>query len=350
MRVEILILIPRLDASGPARGALALHNGLRKLGVHSKIAPLKNCDFDHGVNTEVFLSNCTNFLQKIVELRKLIKSRDSEKVKIRIISICLQSDFLVYFARQRSLGISSVRGDLYKNYKDDLGLFGPILAWLHYKILSKFLLVTALNRYMYNQIKRYAKNISVIPNFIDETAFSMGTGKASGSFKFIFVGRLTRRKAIIETIEAFALLTENVPSIELHILGDGPLKDEVQEVIMKLQVSEKVIFHGFQKYPMNFLKSCDVFVLPSYSEGISRAAMEALFLGKRCIMQNVAGNAELIQSPKQGILIDDISQLDIAMREMLDAGRLPDEMRLPKQFRQIECVQGYIKEIYKKNN
>ena len=64
-------------------------------------------------------------------------------------------------------------------------------------------------------------------------------------------------------------------------------------------------------------------------------------------MQNVDGNCELIQSHRQGILINDISQLDRAMREMINVGRLPDEMRLPKQFRQKVCVASYIDAIYK---
>ena len=247
---------------------------------------LKHCSFEHGLNTKSILSDCTNILHQIVKLRKLIKCRDKTKVKTRIISFCLQSDFLVCFAGQRSVGISSIRGDLYKNYKDDLGLAGLMLAWAHYKILSKFLLVTALNRNMYNQIKRYASNTSIIPNFIDETSVSIGTEKVSGNFKFIFVGKLSRRKAVLETIEAFALLIADDPSAELHILGDGPLKGAVQETIMKHHVSKNITVHGFQKSPMQFIKSCDVLVLPSYSEGISRAAMEALLLenGALCKM------------------------------------------------------------------
>ena len=70
--------------------------------------------------------------------------------------------------------------------------------------------------------------------------------------------------------------------------------------------------------------------------------MEALYLGKRCIMQDIDGNRELIKSNRQGVLINDISELTDALLGMLRLGRITDEMRLPREFRQDRCTKRYI--------
>ena len=345
MQLEIIILIPKLDASGPARGAVALYNGFQKMGVPSKLVPMRKDPFDHGVNTNNFLAECGNIFQQIYKIKREVKTHEKINKKMRIISFCLQADFLIYFSGLRSKSISSVRGNLYKNYTDEMGARGYFWACLHYNILSKFFLVTALNKDMYCDVRRFTKSVKLIPNFIDETTAINEGETASGQFKFVFVGKLSRRKGILETIDSFASLVTAFPSAELHIVGDGPLIANVQTSIDHYKINENVVIYGFKENPLSVLKRCDVLVLPSYSEGISRAAMEALFLGKRCIMQNVDGNIELIQSPKQGILIEDIAHLEKAMLNLISHGRENDEMRLPDQFRQNSCVADYLLEL-----
>lgn len=347
MQLEIIILIPKLDASGPARGAVALYNGLQNLGVPSRLVPMKEDTFEHEITPDKLLSECRYFFQQIYKLKQEVRTCEKINKKIRIISFCLQADFLLCLSGLRSKSISSVRGDLYKNYTDDMGVRGYFWAWLHYKILSKFFLVTALNKQMLCDIEKYAQRVKLIPNFIDEKTQVNPEKAPMGHFKFVFLGKLSRRKAILETIDAFASIVVTHPSAELHIVGDGPLMSAVKALVENHRIKENVVIYGFKENPLSILRSCDALVLPSYSEGISRAAMEALFSGKRCIMQNVDGNAELIQSLKQGILIEDISQLEKAMRQLISDGREKDEMRLPVQFRQNICAASYLIELEK---
>jgi len=343
MEVSITILVPRLDHSGPVRGAIALFNGLNVLDASVRIIPIYDSMIEYNVPTDDFLLREKSFYAKIVRLKKNFSYEKKNKVKKQvIISFCIQSDLIAFMSGLGGITISSVRGNLYQNYKDDFGVSGNIIAWLHYNILSRLNILTALNQTMKRELSTYSQNVVLIPNFIDEQNIDNSGKQPDGAFKFVFVGKLSKRKAILETLEAFALCVSQYPDIELHVIGIGPLMDEIIKIVKEKNLRSNVTIHGFLNNPLQIVKECDVFVLPSYSEGISRAGMEALFLGKRCIMQNVDSNIELIESDKQGKLIDNIVELPDAMIEMLLVGRIPDNIILPKKFRQDQCSSQYM--------
>lgn len=339
---KVLILIPKLDLSGPSRGSVALLNGLRDLGVSVDLLPLKKSNPDVAYANEL-LTEEKYFLKKVQKLRSYLARSRFEKQPLILVSFCLQADILALLAGCRSRILSSVRGNLFENYSDDYGKLGKLLAFMHYQILKKFTVITALNDKMKSDLLKYNKNTELIPNFIDELNTPRIDKRPVGSFKFVFVGALSRRKAVVNLIHAFAICTESYPDTELHIIGDGPLKSEVEKLIEAYNAFDKIKLYGFVSDPIPIVKNCDVFVLPSWSEGISRAAMEALFIGKRCIMQNVDGNAELILTGTQGILIENLNNLDEALNTIRCLGREEDIQRLPPNFRQKYCSEQFIK-------
>ncbi len=340
---KIIILVPRLDFSGPVRGAIALLNGFLHLGRDAQIIPVYEGKKKIFTKYNNFLTKEKNFIKKVYLLKNFCNSEvNKSERKLVIITFCFIADFISWISGFGNQTISSVRGDLYKNYKDDYGIKGVFLAWLHYKILSKLKVLTALNEPMTLYLKNYSSNVFKIPNFLDEKNIQCEYKKLSGAFRFVFVGKLSKRKAVLETLDAFYKVLNFFPDCQLHILGEGAIKKTVLKKIKDLNLNSKVKFHGFIEDPLKIVSNCDVFVLPSYSEGISRAAMEALFLGKRCIMQNVDGNNELISSNLQGVLINQMLDLSDEMIKMLKRGRIDDKMRLPKNFRQYNCVKQYI--------
>lgn len=346
MKHHVIILIPKLDLSGPARGSVALRNGLRNLGVSVELMPLKDSSLDV-IGSSKLLINEKHFYAKVEKLKIHLASSRYEKQPPIIISFCLQADFLAFMVGCRKRIMSSVRGNLFENYSDDYGKLGSLLAFLHYRLLKYFPVITALNHQMKTDLCRYNKNTEVIPNFIDELNMPTINDEPNGTFKFVFVGILSKRKAVVELIHAFVIFNKINTDTELHIIGDGPLQCEVQNLIEHYEISDVIKLHGFVSDPLPIVKKCDVFVLPSKSEGISRAAMEALYLGKRCIMRNVDGNAELISSTKQGILINNFHKLHESLSIVYQIGREKDIQRLPENFRQDICIERFI-EIFEK--
>jgi glycosyltransferase involved in cell wall biosynthesis len=132
--------------------------------------------------------------------------------------------------------------------------------------------------------------------------------------------------------------------VTLDVIGVGPLVEQVRKRVRDRGVQEHVILHGHHAAPYPILAGADALVLPSLSEGVSRAALEALQLGVPVVMRDVDGNRELVSEGRNGVLFEDPSELAEAM---LVAARLrrkvqEHESLLPSMFRQEVCAKAYL--------
>jgi glycosyltransferase involved in cell wall biosynthesis len=123
-------------------------------------------------------------------------------------------------------------------------------------------------------------------------------------------------------IDAFLRFTPDVPA-ELWIAGGMDRAPSwAESLVLRVQQShlaEKIKFVEHQDTPMAFLRSLDAFVLPSRSEGMSNALLEAMAVGLPCIATDVGSNRELLLGSQQAGVICEASSDDIfrAMRDML---------------------------------
>ena len=98
------------------------------------------------------------------------------------------------------------------------------------------------------------------------------------SFVFINIGRLTEAKGQWFLIRSFKEVVEKYPNAKLIILGEGELKEKLQDLINKLNLQNNVHLLGMQKNPFKFLKHSNYFVFPSLWEGLPNTVIEALSL------------------------------------------------------------------------
>ena len=133
--------------------------------------------------------------------------------------------------------------------------------------------------------------IEYIPNGVA----SPSDGKANfGQMRRVITNaRLSKEKGIDILLKAWANIVEVEKNVKLIILGDGPLAGELKKLCRTLGVTESVEFTGMVQIPTEYLKEADLFVLPSRSEGLSNALLEAMSYGLPCIATNVGGNVEL---------------------------------------------------------
>ncbi|MCW1888704.1 MAG: glycosyltransferase family 4 protein [Candidatus Moranbacteria bacterium] len=119
-----------------------------------------------------------------------------------------------------------------------------------------------------------------------------------------YIGRLIEGKGVHDLIQAFA--EAEIPKALLVIIGDGPEKARLEELSRKLTIESRVLFLGAQPLPvaMGYLKVFDIFVNPSYTEGIPTSVIEAALLKKAIIATDVGGTNEIISGHKDGILIE----------------------------------------------
>ena len=337
----VLIIIPRVDNSGPVKGSLALSSGLKSKGIKSAVLPLSKTQcYKDQEKVDFTLCNQNSFFLKAKKLSHMVNSL-LVNYQVITISYCLRPNALVVLAGLRGRSICSLRANEKKNYSMQYGVFGYILAITHYLIARMHQRVIVLNKSMLETSKKYNMRAELIENFIDEKKLTLRPRRASVTH-FIFVGGLTRRKGILELLDVAARLKIAKIKFKLTVLGDGPLKKKAEEKIFAKELTKCVTLRGNVPDPMVYLKSADVFVLPSYSEGTSRAAMEALYVGLPCIMREVDSNDELISDPTRGYLFASDAELFYIMKKYAQRNYFKKKCLLKKQFRQTEGIRKHL--------
>lgn len=119
----------------------------------------------------------------------------------------------------------------------------------------------------------------------------------------VTAARLEYQKGLDILLEAMPLVVKQFPNTSLYILGDGPLRTELQEQALRLNLAG-VRFMGFQENPWIYSRNADLFVFPSRYEGLPNALLEAMVLGVPIVASDsVGGVRELRRSAKQMILV-----------------------------------------------
>lgn len=119
-----------------------------------------------------------------------------------------------------------------------------------------------------------------------------------------FVGRFSPEKNLNTLLISFSNLVKQDPSITLILVGTGPLYLQLEAQVNNTGIKENVIFTGVRYDIANILSSLDIFVLPSYTEGLSTSLLEAMSCGCAVICSNIPGNRELVTHDIEGLLFD----------------------------------------------
>ncbi len=178
-------------------------------------------------------------------------------------------------------------------------------------------------------VKQYAlsygalpEKIINIPNGVDTEIFAPLTNpEKMSTFTVGYVGNLVHRKGVKFLIQGIHKLIPKY-NLRLRIVGDGPLKTELQALCSELSINEYVSFLGAldKKLIPDFLRSIDVLVLPSLAEGMPTVVLEAMACGKAVIATDVGATGTVIDSPDVGILIppQDTSAISQALEQLIN--------------------------------
>jgi glycosyltransferase involved in cell wall biosynthesis len=117
------------------------------------------------------------------------------------------------------------------------------------------------------------------------------------------VSHLSPEKGLRYLIEAASLIPDVKHRVRFVIVGDGSCRGELQELVREKGLEGCFLFSGFRTDSHELLKSFDLFVLPSLSEGLSSAIIEAMASSLPVIGSNVGGIPELVRSGYNGLLV-----------------------------------------------
>lgn len=234
-------------------------------------------------------------------------------------------------------------------------LFKPVEFFM--ARLTDVLIVTNLEDYKAAQKMKVRENVYYVPGVGVETEeisnLSVNVsnkkkelGIPENSFVLCSVGECIKRKNHESAIRAFSKIY--TPDMYYIVVGDGLLFEHLNALVKELKLEKNVLLPGYRKDANEILKISDLYLFPSYQEGLSVALMQAMAAGLPVVASRIRGNVDCIIDGKGGITV---SPTDID--EMSNAISL---LRHNKSIRSdfgnfnVEKVEEFSKvEVYKKN-
>jgi glycosyltransferase involved in cell wall biosynthesis len=267
-------------------------------------------------------------------------SRVIKKVKPQIVFSTLPAiDSAVYIAVKLSACSTKIvfrSPNFLSTYLFELPVYTRLFSLLAYRYADKIISSTEEMRIdMYNNFNLPLSKIKVIQNPIDikmiekksiepinNTLFQM---KSLEKYPIIMtMGRLSKQKGFPYLLRAFKIVREKIKS-RLVVLGEGELKNELENLAKNLNISNDVSFIGFKSNPYKYLSRANLFVLSSLWEGFPNSLVEAMVCGTPVISTNCSsGPKEIITSGVNGLLVptENTEELAKAILEVLTNKKL----------------------------
>jgi glycosyltransferase involved in cell wall biosynthesis len=227
-------------------------------------------------------------VQSVIELARILNTSERFLIEAFLPQVCIVT-ILINLALQKQHKIIVNRRSLYFYRKNRV-----------FKILDKTAskkadYVIANSKAVYDDIIKFDKinpsKIQIIPNGIE--IFEINKTPLENP-NIYCIANLHKYKDHKILVEAFNVISSNFPQTNLIIYGDGPELRNLQLQINHLNLSSRVSLVGLEIDAKYQLVPESVFVLPSKTEGMSNALMEAMTVGMACIARNVGGNTELM--------------------------------------------------------
>lgn len=149
-----------------------------------------------------------------------------------------------------------------------------------------------------------ARIINAQANMYEEMKHTNDGFAEDRRFKIVSIGRLTEQKGFDYAIEAARILKDNGMSFCWYILGEGPLRNVLEEKAKKTGVAECIKFIGIRSNPYPYIKQADIYVMPSRYEGKSIALDEAKILCKPIVVTNYPSVHDAIEDGKDGLVVE----------------------------------------------
>ena len=347
---NILFVIDNLDIGGVEKSLITLLNEINKSKYNIDVLPLyaygeykekldknrinvlkiPNTKYDSNLISRSFKSTVVEYLKKI-KIKKIIQfielyirgmfSKNNRKLPLAELIRCSIIDSYAIIDKKYDIAIAYIDRQ-YSYYVTEKVKADKKIMWIHSdydalkinpegysKTYSKFDNIICVSRQAEKSfIKKFpdlSKKIIKINNILDMHGMDVAEKVRfnNDSIKLITVGRLSSEKGILNLIEMFYKLKQEInKKTVLYIIGDGPEKNTIREKIKKYKIEDDVILLGKQRNPYKYIKGADLYVQPSMKEGYCLTVYEALYLKKYVISYNVADISEVVENSLNGYL------------------------------------------------
>ena len=262
---------------------------------------------------EVSASRIVNFFRRLNKLHAIWKEQKPDLV----LSCIGKNNFMavVTAVGTKTKPVVSVVGEAKEEYP---GRGMRMLADFLFSRAAGVVLQTERSRSFF--CKKVGEKAVILPNSLNPV-FIRPRFEGEREKKIVSVGRMDANKNHEMQLRAFAALRDKYPEYELVIYGDGELRGYIEETAETLGIGDRVSLPGVVPDVAARIERASLFLLTSYSEGVSNALIEALAVGLPVIATDVpsGGTEELMRDGENGLVIPtgDLEALRSAMDRLL---------------------------------
>lgn len=311
-RIRILHLLTTPYAGGAETNLLALLNHFDRNRFEHAVAfggngPLA-AEFEQAGVPLIRLSERPLCMRSVLEIPAMVR-------RIRaygpdVIHSHLDLPNLVALAVKRALGCKLVlhfhglaiipRSNL--PGRDSKHLFWNVMARF-YRYCDKAIAICTFELPFLEKLGMRREQIALIPNGISLEGKQPAKATPDGHYRFVNVGRFFPQKDHALLVRAFAEVSRKLPQARLLLIGDGPLRPEVERQVQEMGLGEKVGFLGIRRDIPDILARCDCFVLNSRWELHPITILEAMRAELPVIASDVGGVADTVADGVTGLLV-----------------------------------------------
>lgn len=296
-----------------------------------------------------------NILKQLIATIWIIKNRKDYD----IVTFYAAPDLILPMIFSRGIGKKTLliaTGSTSMSYKSTNDI-ATIEKWLAQSLESLcFFFSNRIVAYTPSQIKslgisKYNKKIVLAnQNLVDLGKFSIVSNPTERSDIIGYLGRLGDEKGIMNLILSSEQILKRHPEIKFTIIGDGPLKGEISEWILKKGYSDNFLLVGWRNHeelPV-LLNGIKLLVVPSYTEGLPNAITESMACGVPVLATPVGGIPDIIIDNMTGYILPDNSPETISARvcEILEHGNLDSIARRARKLIEEQCSYNTIKQSW----
>jgi glycosyltransferase involved in cell wall biosynthesis len=267
----------------------------------------------HRIELEVISMDSRLDLKAISRIRKTIKHLNPDLIHVH-------GTRAGALGRLAAIGLKKPVVYTEHLWTKNFSLSSKVLNYIHYMASCFLDLFTTKNIAVSGAVKEfmietnisYADKIQVIYNGIEPTKLRANLFDNDQEILLGTVGTLIPLKGVQYLIQALPQIRKEFPEVKLEIIGDGPYKKTLSDLVKKMKLEKFIRFAGFQADVEKSLAKLDLYVQPSSSESFGLAIVQAMSVGLPVVATRTGGIPELVTEDKSGILVAPERPKDLA--------------------------------------
>lgn len=196
-------------------------------------------------------------------------------------------------------GNNKIKNLIFRTIEKHYAKYTDALVTINEEDYQSALKFKAKKVYKINGIGVDLKKYKVNQN-LDKAEFKKSLGLGEKDFVITSIGELNENKNTLRLIEVMSKIENK--NIKYLICGQGPLKEKYEQAIKTYNLQDRVKMLGFRTDIPDILTITDLYIMPSYREGLSKSMMEAMCYGLPVVASKIRGNVDLLGNNEGGIL------------------------------------------------